>query len=457
MDVMDGYVRVSRKNGREGEGYITKKQQREAIERWASYHAVSIAAWHEDEDWSGGKASRPGLDLAIRRALNGQTGGIVAAKIDRFHRNTENGLRDLRRLQQAGARLAFVQEDIDTGKTMGKFFYRLMLSLAELFLDQSKESWADSRERAVERGAFIGMAPLGYGRVRDKNDPRVGGLVPDPAKKHIVQEAYRLAATSDNLHAATRYLREQLPGRWSAFQTRRLLVNRVYLGESRHGDKLVNPSAHEPLVSLGTWTAAQVDGVQRRLRGLDYPLSGVARCASCGGPLVGQIGHVRKDGTAPRRYRCGHKWNAGEQCDAPASCLAEPLENFVRDELRTMLGGLIANGTAGDDKLSELERELEEGRGDLIEFATDTEIKRVIGAEAYRAGCRARAERVDRLEAEYRKAAARSVHIELPLAEELDRPDQFERAVGAVIERVEVMRGRGQLDDRVRIIRHDAQ
>ena len=46
---MDGYVRVSRRMGREGPGYISPDVQRESIQRWADYRGVEIVAWHFDE------------------------------------------------------------------------------------------------------------------------------------------------------------------------------------------------------------------------------------------------------------------------------------------------------------------------------------------------------------------------------------------------------------------------
>jgi DNA invertase Pin-like site-specific DNA recombinase len=85
---MDGYIRVSRRMGREGPGYISPDVQREAIERWAAYRDVEVGEWHVDEDWSGGTQERPGLERAIDRAVTGETGGIVSWKIDRFSRYT---------------------------------------------------------------------------------------------------------------------------------------------------------------------------------------------------------------------------------------------------------------------------------------------------------------------------------------------------------------------------------
>ncbi len=74
---MDGYVRVSRRMGREGEGYISPKVQRERIEDRAKLAGVEIVQWHFDEDESGGTQNRPGLREAIRRVEAEETDGIA--------------------------------------------------------------------------------------------------------------------------------------------------------------------------------------------------------------------------------------------------------------------------------------------------------------------------------------------------------------------------------------------
>ena len=55
---MDGYVRVSRRMGREGPGYISPEVQREAIQRWADYRGVTIPVWETDEDESAHRRGR---------------------------------------------------------------------------------------------------------------------------------------------------------------------------------------------------------------------------------------------------------------------------------------------------------------------------------------------------------------------------------------------------------------
>src|SRR4051812_43675257 len=83
---LDGYVRVSRTNGRSGDSFISPDMQRAKIEQWAALRGVEIADWHTDLDQSGGKLSRPGFDAALERVQSGATGGVVVAKLDRFSR-----------------------------------------------------------------------------------------------------------------------------------------------------------------------------------------------------------------------------------------------------------------------------------------------------------------------------------------------------------------------------------
>ena len=58
---MDGYVRVSKVGGREGDSFISPQQQRERIEAAAAAAKATIVEWHTDLDQSGGNADRPGF------------------------------------------------------------------------------------------------------------------------------------------------------------------------------------------------------------------------------------------------------------------------------------------------------------------------------------------------------------------------------------------------------------
>lgn len=443
---MDAYIRVSRVAGRTGESYISPKVQREQIERWAEYKGVEIVRWHVDEDWSGGTHDRPGLDAAIEHCLSGESDGIVSAKIDRFSRFTEAGLRDLRRLDAANARLAFVMEDIDTSGPIGKFVYTIMLAMAEYFLDQIKASWIVAKERAVRRGAKISRTPWGYQRNED------GTLSPHPERAEIVSEAFRLAA-SENIQAAMTYLRRVAPERgWNTTKVRRLLSQTSYLGETRYGDDLVQPGTHEPLVSRAVFEAAKDTPTRRRPKEA-FPLSGFAQCGTCGQHMVG----ARSGRNGDRTYRCSASLVQNSlECERPAVITAHLIENYVRgiaeEFLVAHLDEVVATGETGDIDL--LEQVIIEAEAELDAFASDLTLRRALG-KRYHDHLQTRVDAVEQAQAAYRKKARESQeHLALSVEDLLD-PEHPERLLvglrglfGAIV----VVPGRLPVAERVRIL-----
>lgn len=440
---MDGYIRVSRVAGRSGESYISPSVQREAIERWASYKNIPIAAWHQDEDWSGGTHNRPGLERAIARCLGGESDGIVSMNIDRFSRTTELGLRDLRRLEEAGARLVFVREDIDTGTVYGRMIYTILLAVAEAFLANIKASWQIAKERAVARGAYISRTPWGYARNPD------GTLTPHPERARHVQQAFRLAA-SDSLQAAQRYLAANAPERnWNSTKVRRLLSQRSYLGETRNGD-MVQTGTHEPLVSRAIWEAAQSTPAHREPRA-DYPLSGRIHCAECGAPMVGG-----RAGAGQFTYRCSGSYGPGRTCQKGPVITARIIEEYLREVIRGPLGGLHATISEPDaDRLVLLERALADAESELDAFASDLTMRKALG-DRYHAHLQERVRAVDRARSSYR-AAARDMQASqvFALADAETDPQLFPLLLGRIFDSIHVRRGRGKVGDRVVLVPAD--
>jgi DNA invertase Pin-like site-specific DNA recombinase len=430
--VMDGYVRISRVQGREGEGYISPKVQREAIQRWADYKGITIGEWLVDEDQSGGTQDRPQLKIGIERALAGHTAGLVSWKIDRFSRNSEGGLRDLRRLQAANARLAFVVEDVDTATVYGRMVYTILLAVSEAFLENVKAGWVEAKTRAVTRGVPISRTPFGYQRRDD------GTIEPDPATGPVVAEAFKVAA-AQGLAAAMDYLIEAWPQRrWNTTKVRRLLSGRVYLGLTAWGD-VEQAGTHTELVSRRTWEAAQTLPAPRASRE-DFPLSNVLYCAACGSPMTGGRG-----GKGQRTYRCAGR------CPSGAVVTADRAETYALSIAQDLLTGFEA--TIGQESdLGELELAEAEARAELEAFASDLTLRRVLGS-SYHEHLLEREAAVNEATEAYRTAAkaAEGQRIVYSAADLDDDPE----AVGALLRRVAklvVCRGRGlAIEDRIRV------
>src|SRR5215212_2245786 len=110
---MDGYVRISRVGGREGESFISPKLQREQIEAYATARGFTIDHWHEDRDVSGGTLERPALARALERCRSHEAGGIIAAKLDRLARSLTGLAQLIERAQAEGWTLVAVDHGLD--------------------------------------------------------------------------------------------------------------------------------------------------------------------------------------------------------------------------------------------------------------------------------------------------------------------------------------------------------
>jgi DNA invertase Pin-like site-specific DNA recombinase len=439
---MDGYVRISRVAGRKGPAYISPDVQKKSIQGWADYRNVEIARWEVDEDESGGSQNRPGLRRIMDRIEAGETDGIACWRLNRFARNVAGAVQDVERIQAVGGVLAFVDEDIDPTGPFGSFVLTVLLAVATLERDNIKAGWETAQARAMDRGVKLGPTPFGYTRLSDST------LAPHSTEAELVSEAYRLAALA-GVESAAEYLRHAEPAReWNSATVRRTLARPVYLGDNSYGGR-VEPDGLPALIDRATWTAAQ--SVPRRLGPrVKYPLSRIARCAECGGPMTGSRG-----GNKLRTYRCtrGRAGYRGTRpCFSPVGILAEPLEELVRDALRKAWGTEEWGVGSSDGAISDAEQELERAEKELDAFGADHRAREAFG-ERYHQHLQDRADALTAARAAYRIQASRqALETRGMVAEMFDTEDPAElrELFSATLDGVVVRKGRGR--DRARII-----
>jgi len=375
---LEGYIRVSRVGGRSGDSFISPGEQRERIKAWARSQGHSIAKWHEDLDQPGSKADRPGLTAAIERIEAGKSEGLVVARLDRFGRSVQDSANLLARIREAGGVLCTVGEGIDTSGYMGKFLADLFAALGELELARIRENWNAARRSAVARGIHVsGRVPSGYRRGEDRV------LEPDPQAAPIIRELFERRAAGQSWTQLARFLEERelvTPWgneHWTVASVRSVIANRVYLGEARAGS-IVNPEAHEPLVGLAEWNAANTArGVHpgRSGRGTGL-LSGVLRCAGCSYAMKASMGKTRH-GKRFLEYRCKPDKAAG-RCPAPAAVKASVIEPFVVERLFEFAAGAKGRSIEDDGGEAELAQALAEAEAEL-ESALDGRLADALG------------------------------------------------------------------------------
>jgi site-specific DNA recombinase len=222
---VDAYIRVSRVAGRKGESFISLDEQRRAIEAYAAAHKIEIADWHQDLDQSGGTLDRPEFQIALDRCRTGQTGGLIAAKLDRITRSTV-GLGTLIDEARAGGwNLIAVDFGLDLFSPNGKLVADVLAAVAEWERSRRGDDWEAARRNAVERGIANGRAPYGYRK--SKHDKR---LEIQKREADRVREAFRLRAQGEPFAMIGRRFG------WGHSQTRQLLANIAYIGVARSGD-----------------------------------------------------------------------------------------------------------------------------------------------------------------------------------------------------------------------------
>jgi site-specific DNA recombinase len=382
---LDGYVRVSRRAGREGESFIAPDVQRQKIADWAKVHEVEIVQWWEEIDASGAKLDRPNFQEALARCERGETGGIVVARLDRFARSAVDALESIKRLNEAGARLVSIEDSFDGSTPMGRFAIGILTMIAELELERIKENWQTAVSEAVKRGVHISAhVPTGYRR--DEG----GRLVREEPAASVVAECFRRRALGSSWAELARFLEEQkvYPStgnqHWSKAGVSGLIKNPVYLGQARSG-RHVKEDAHEPLVSRAEFDAAQ--STQTLLRPRDGSvasqalLGGLIRCAGCDHTLK-ITGHTeRKTGERYPFYYCTGRYASG-LCPARAHIRASTVDGYVEEQVLGALrseGGPLAEARAADAELETAAQAVGEAEHELDQFLANPKLLTILG------------------------------------------------------------------------------
>jgi DNA invertase Pin-like site-specific DNA recombinase len=449
----DGYVRVSRRAGREGESFISPEVQRKKIADWAKLHEVEIVRWWEEIDQSGAKLERPMFQEALARCEAGETGGIVVARLDRFARSAVDALTSIRRLTDAGARLVSVEDNFDGSTAMGRFAIGILTLIAELELERIKSGWETAVSTAVGRGVHISAKPpTGYKRNEESR------LLRDEPAASFVAEAFRKRATGASWAELARFLEENgvyPPSgnrHWSKAGVSALIKNPVYLGQARSG-KAVKEGAHEALV-----TRAEFDATQATRKSLlkqrdgslasQAMLGGLVRCAGCGHTLKITGNTERKSGKRYPIYYCVGRYATGA-CPARANARASLVDQYVEGQVLAALqaeNGLLAQAVAASEQIEAAARALSEAEHELDLFVNNPKLLSLLGEQKFIEGVEVRQRALDEA-----RAALADVRVQSALADELGDGDlltawprlttqEHRRLMHGLLERVVVTR-----------------
>jgi DNA invertase Pin-like site-specific DNA recombinase len=103
-----------------------------------------------EEKESGKRKNRPQLDELLKVLRKGDT--VVVYKLDRISRSTKHLIELMEYFESKGIHFVSIQDKIDTTTAMGRFFFRMLASIAELERDIISERTKDGLTAARARG-----------------------------------------------------------------------------------------------------------------------------------------------------------------------------------------------------------------------------------------------------------------------------------------------------------------
>lgn len=393
-------------------------RQREDCLALAESVGVEVVAEYVDHDRSAYSAKpRPGFENLLRAARAGEIDTILVWATDRLYRR----LTDLERIVSTldGVDVLAVKSGrVDLSTADGRLHARMLGSVAQHESEKKAERLTARAKQRAHDGVMVASArPFGWTWADpdpvDPTRPRKGsraGLVIDEHEAEAVREVFSLVAGGGSVRGAARLLTERgftgtngVP--FGPDTARLILTNPRHAGRVLYRGKVL-PGVEGAARIVDCDTFDRVDLIlsdpSRRTspgRPAGTPLSGIARCGKCGGPMNASNKHSR--GTKAAVYVCAreqHLTRRRELVDGPVLALmgawlienaeriaasAEPPSSDREREARARAEELTV-------RLDRMTVMVAEGLMDPVDFAPAAKAIRARLADARKAAARVR-------------------------------------------------------------------
>jgi len=383
------YLRVSTKEqaerGGNAEGFSIPAQ-REACKRKATELGLTIDAEFIDAGESARSADRPELQKMLTYLAENSVGAVIVHKVDRLARNRADDLQITLAIQQAGAQLVSVTENIDD-TPQGKLIHTIFSGLAAFYSDNLATEVIKGTKQKVLSGGTPMMAPIGYiNAPAIINGVESRTVVLDDERAPLIRWAFTAYATGDwTLHRLAEELtlrglvkrptRKRAAEPLSGKQLMTVLKNPYYTGIVTW-QKVQYPGNHPKLVTEETFQqvqqvlAAHRQSAERSYRHRHY-LAGTVHCGDCGKKLIYMVSRGRA-GQQYGYWGCLGRHTYRNGCQLPylpeevvedkviEQWFGERLEPDEADRLRTsLLADLAEYSSNAVDEAQRLDQRVE--------------------------------------------------------------------------------------------------
>ena len=188
-----GYARVS-----------TDKQensidaQRKRIQAQADLKDWKLSRIVEDEDEFSGNLNRPGVQQILELVRTKKVDAVIVTKLDRLTRSTRDAINLIELFGKKGVALISISESLDTESPMGRFFIRMIASIAELEREMIGSRTRDGLRNIKEQGFAAGAPPYGFRRIPRTPEEKENGLhtrlEPAPKEQEVMSLVIELRA-----------------------------------------------------------------------------------------------------------------------------------------------------------------------------------------------------------------------------------------------------------------------
>lgn len=197
-----GYVRVS--TTAQAEQGISLENQIEKIRAYCGFNDLELVDIVVDEGISAKNLTgRPKAQALIQRA-KAEKLAIIVYKLDRMFRNTVDSITTMESLEKAGIPFHSINEKLDTGSAMGKFFVTMISAMAELERNVISERTKDALQNKKSQGKRVGNLPFGFCLDVDGET-----LIPEPTEQEIIQTIQKLKREGSSLQKIAEHLNNQ--------------------------------------------------------------------------------------------------------------------------------------------------------------------------------------------------------------------------------------------------------
>ena len=372
------YARLSREDGEDGVSNSIINQLgilRDYAERNGFAPYITI----QDDGYSGTNFDRPGWQELISRIENGEVSTLILKDSSRMARNYLQAGLYRQMFREKGVRLICINDGTDTAQGEDDFTpFRDIMS--EWYARDCSRKMRSSLQTKGKKGVPLSSRPP-YGYIR--NPANKESWLVDETAAAIVRRIYNLAVegkapfdicrilhdeqverpsyylTKNGYANYARALEAKDPYAWVEDNVKTILRREEYLGhvvnfrvkkasfKSKKQEFLpkedwyIFENVHEPIIEKETWELVQKLRQTKRRRdifGEVSPLTGLVRCADCGGKMY----HHRSKKGGHDYYECANYSNSrqkfiGDHC-SPHSVPTKAIKEILLDVIRKTAG-----------------------------------------------------------------------------------------------------------------------